>query len=66
MSEVLKYGTHAFLFNADTPELGGYYGYPCNKTLFDSVLRNNSISPIYSKIYSGDYYCMIYATRLAK
>jgi len=54
MSEVLKYGVHALLFNADTPELGGYYGYPCNKTIFDSVLKNNSIYPIYSRIYSGD------------
>jgi len=54
MSEILAYGAHAFLFNADTPELGGYYGYPCNKMLFDSVLRNNSNCAIHSRIYCGD------------
>lgn len=54
MSKTLESGTHVFLFNADTPELGGNYGYPCNKALFDSVLKNNTLSNIYSRVFSGD------------
>lgn len=54
MSEVLECGAHAFLFNADAPEFGGYYGYPCDKALFDSVLRNSADYMIYSRIFCGD------------
>ncbi len=54
MEESQKYGVHAFLFNADTPELGWYYGYLCNKALFDAVFEYNSVYQIFSRIYSGD------------
>ncbi len=54
MSIVLKNGAYAFLFNADDPELGLYYGYPCDKALFDSVLKSNKIYPILSILYCGD------------
>ena len=54
MGESQIYGAHAFLFNADTPEFGGYYGDPCNKALFDAMLEYNSVYPIVSRIYSGD------------
>lgn len=51
MPEKFECGTYVFLFDADRPELGGYYGYPCNKVLFDSILSSTSIC---SRIYSGD------------
>lgn len=54
MSKNIEFGAHVFLFNSDTPELGGYYGYPCNKALFDSVLKENAAYPIYSRIFCGD------------
>ncbi len=51
MPQELDCGAHVFLFNADEPELGSYYGYPCNKVLFDAISKHNSI---FSRIYSGD------------
>ena len=44
-----EHGVYVYLFNAD--EINGNYGYVCNKMLFDSVLKKDSV---YSRIYSGD------------
>jgi hypothetical protein len=54
MAENSENRTHVFLFDADTPEFGGCYGYPCNKALFTSVLENESNKLVHSRIYSGD------------
>ncbi len=46
--------TYAFLFNADNPNLGGFYGYPCQNAFIKSLVLSDIQKTVYTRILDGD------------
>lgn len=54
MDPIHDNGIHAFLFNADEPSLGSFYGKPCIIALFNAVIDSIATAPVFTRIYLGD------------